>query len=128
MPLFLPHYFLSGFLFLPLSLFIFSFSYLCFFLSILSYLSSLLCFFSSPPPSSVHGYPLLYHLPLWNLPLLSLNRFWLLVGISPELLINLLVVQPLPLSKVCWLHHSPFLNKITFLISYLSPFLFYLNG
>ena len=87
------------------------------------------CFaFFLPPLPTVHGYPLLYYLPLWDLPLLSLNHFWLLVGFFPRLPTNLLVVQPLPLSRVCWLYHSPFLNKITCLVSYLSLFLFNLNG
>ena len=65
---------------------------------------------------------------MWDLPLLSLNHFWLLVGISPGLPTHLLVVQPLPLPRVCWLHHSPFPNKITCLVSYLSSFLFHPNG
>ena len=123
MPLFLPHYFLSGFLFLPLSLFIFSFSSLFFPTS-----PPCSTFFLPPHPPTIHGYPLLYCLPLWNLPLLSLNHFWLLVGISLGLPTKLLVVEPLPLSRVCWLHHSPFLKKITCRVSYLSPFLFNLNG
>ena len=93
----------------------------CFLFSILSYF--LLSFLSS----TVHGYPILYRLSLWDLPILSLNHFQLLVGISPRLPIHLLVVQPLLLPRVCWLHHSLFLNKITCLVSYLSLFLFYLN-
>ena len=97
--------------------------FLC--LSMFSFLSSTFCFLASP--FTVHGYPLLYYLSLWNLPILSLNRFWLLVGISPGLPTNLPVVQSLPLPRVCWLHHSPFPNKITCLVSYLSLFLFHLN-
>ena len=91
--------------------------------SILSFLPLAFFFFFT-----VHGYPLLYYLPLWDLPLLSLNYFWLLVGISPVLPTNLAVVQPLPLPKECWLHHSPFPDKITCLVSYLSLFLFYPYG
>ena len=72
--------------------------------------------------------PLIYRLPLWDLPLLSLNRFWLLIGIPPGLPTNLSAIQPLPLPKVCWLHHSPFPDKITCLVSYLSLFLFYPFG
>ena len=72
----------------------------------------------------VHGYPFLYCLPLWDLPLLSFNCFWLLMGILHGLLISLPAIQPLPLPKVCWLHHSPFSDKITcsFLISFCSCF------
>ena len=98
---------------------------ICLCLSMFSFLSSTFCFLASP--FTIHGYPLLYHLPFWNLPLLSLNHFWLFVGISPGLPTNLPAVQPLPLPRVCWLHHSPFPNKITCLISYLSLFLFHLN-
>ena len=88
--------------------------------SILSFLPLAFFFFFT-----VHGYPLFYYQPLWDLPLLSLNYFWLLVGISPVLPTNLAAVQPLPLPKECWLHHSPFPDKITCLVSYLSLFLFY---
>jgi len=45
----------------------------------------------------VHGYPFLYCLPLRDLPILSLNRFWLLMGILPGLPISL----PLSLPIVC---------------------------
>ena len=93
--------------FLSLSLFTFSFS--------LHVFSSL--FF--PPSFTIHGYPFLYYLPLQNLPLLPLNHFWLLVGIFLRLPINLLVVQPFPLPRVCSLHHSPFPDKINCLTPYL---------
>ena len=93
--------------------------------SILPFLS--LPFFL-PPLFTVHGYLFLYHLPLWDLPLLSLNRFWLLMGISLGLPTILLAVQPLPLPRVCWLHHSPFLDKVSCLVSYLFLFLFYPYG
>ena len=42
----------------------------CFLFSILSYF---LLFF--PPPFTIHGYPILYHLQLWDLPLLSPQPF-----------------------------------------------------
>ena len=72
----------------------------------------------------VHRYLFLYCLPLWDLPLLSFNRFWLLMGILPGLLISLPAIQPLPLLIVCWLHYSSFSDKITclFLISFCSCF------
>ena len=108
-------FFLSFFLIFYLSVFSFP--------SILSFLPLAFFFFFT-----VHGYPFLYYLPLWDLPLLSLNCFWLLVGISPVLPTNLAAVQPLPLPRECWLHHSPFPNKITCLVSYLSLFLFYPYG
>ena len=38
---------------------------------------------------------------------------------------SLPAAQPLSLLRVCWLHHSPFLDKITCLVSYLYLFLFY---
>ena len=41
------------------------------------------CSWLSPPP------PLLYHLSLWDLPFLSLNCFWFLMGIPPSLPISL---------------------------------------
>ena len=85
-------------------------------------------FYFLRPPFTIHGYPFLYHLPLWDLPFLSLNRFWLLMGIPLGLLTSLPVAQLVPLLKVCWLYHSPFLDKITCLISYLSLFLFYSCG
>ena len=72
--------------------------------------------------------PFIYYLSLWDLPLLSLNRFWLLMAIPLGLPTNLPVVQPLPLLGMCWLHHSPFPNKITCLASYPSLFLFYPYG
>ena len=68
--------------------------FLSFLFPLYSFLPLLLAllFFFPPPPPTIHGYPLLYCLPLWNLPLLSLNHFWLLVGISLGLPTNLLVV------------------------------------
>jgi len=53
------------------------------------YLPSVLFFASS---LTVHGYPLIYRLPLCDLPLLSLNHFWLLMGIPPGLPTRLSIV------------------------------------
>ena len=74
-PLFLLLYFLFGFLSLSISTFSFS-------LSVFSSLFFLTSCFLPSPFFSVHGYPFLHRLPSWNLPLLSLNHFWLLMGIS----------------------------------------------
>ena len=54
--------------------------------------------------------------------ILPLNYFWLLIGVLLRLSIGLLAIQPLPLLWIYWLHHSPFLDKIACLISYLSLF------
>jgi len=78
--------------------------------------------------STVHSYLFLYHLLLWDLPFFPLNCFWLLMGVLLGLPTSLPVAQPLPLLKVCWLHHSLFLDKIACLVSYLSPFLLHPSG
>ena len=54
--------------------------------------------------------------------ILPLNYFWLFMGVLLRLSIGLLATQPLPLLWIYWLHHSPFLDKIACLISYLSLF------
>ena len=66
--------------------------------------------FSLMPPT-VHSYHPLYYLPWWDLPLLPLNCFWLLVGVLPRLPTSLPITQPLLLHWMCWLHHSSFPNK-----------------
>ena len=119
-------YFLSYFL-SNLSSFLFFFFFSFFFHVFLCFLLFLFYLLRSSP-FTVYGYPFLYHLPLWDLSLLSLNRFWLLMGIPLRLPTSLPAVQPLPLPKVCWLHHSPFSDKITCLVSYLSLFFFYQYG
>ena len=63
-------------------------------------------------PLTIHSYPFIYHLPCWDFPFLLLYCFWLLIGVLPGLPTSLLATQPLPLLRVCWLHHSPFLDKI----------------
>ena len=113
MPLFLLPYFLSGFLFTQY--FYFSLSLHVLFSLFYLLLSCLPLYYSWLPPI------ILFVIMEFT------NCFWLLVGISPGLPTNLLVVQSLPLPRVCWLHHSPFPNKITCLVSYLSLFLFHLN-
>ena len=99
-------------------------SFFCIFSSLLSYIL-LSCL---PPFLLFMATPFLYHLSLWDLPFLSLKPFLASCGISLRLPAHLLVIQPLPLPRVCWLHHSPFPDKITCLVSYLSLFWFYLNG
>ena len=47
------------------------------------------------------------------------NRFWFIVGIPPGLPTNPLVARPLPLLKVCLLHHSSFQDKTP---CFVSPF------
>ena len=69
MPLFLPFIFFLSLVFLCV-----------FFFSILSFLSTF-----PLVPFTVHTTPFLYHLPLWNLPFLPFNCFWLLMGILPRL-------------------------------------------
>ena len=78
--------------------------------------------------STVHSYLFLYHLLLWDLPFLPLSCFWFLMGVLLGLPTGLPAAQPLPLLKVCWLHHSLFLDKIACLVSYLSPFLLHPSG
>ena len=63
-------------------------------------------------PLTIHSYPFIYHLPCWDFPFLLLYCFWLLIGVLPGLPTSLPATQPLPLLRVCWLHHSPFLDKI----------------
>ena len=67
---------------------------------------------------------LIYRLPLWDLPLLHLNRFWFLTGIPLGLPTNLLAVQPLPLLKVCFFTTLHFQTKllVLFLTSLCSCF------
>ena len=125
MPLFL--LFTFSLIFFLIFLLLFSFFFHFFFHVFLCFLLFLFYLLRSSP-FTVYGYPFLYHLPLWDLPLLSLNRFWLLMGIPLRLPTSLPAVQPLPLPKVCWLHHSPFSDKITCLVSYLSLFFFYQYG
>jgi len=60
------------------------------FLSFLWFFHVFLCllfliFYHFRRPFTVHGYPFLYHLPLWDLPFLSFNRFGLLMSIPPGL-------------------------------------------
>ena len=61
---------------------------LCVFSLLYSFL--LLAFLASP--FTVYDYALLYRLTLWDLPFLSINRFWPLVSISLGLPTHLLVV------------------------------------
>ena len=93
--------------------FLFLYSFFSFFLPLLPFVLPLFI---------VKSYPFLYHLPLWDLLFLPFNYFYLLMGVLPRLSTGLLAAQPLPLLKMCWLHHSPFLDKITCLIFYLSLF------
>ena len=106
-PIFLS--FLSGF-------FVYSFIFYSFF------------FYFLRPSFTVHGYPFLCHLPLWDLPFFVpqpfLAPYWYPFRTTHEPAGCLTV----PLLRVCWLYHSPFSDKITCLISYLSLFLFYLCG
>ena len=91
MPLFLPFIFFLSLVFLCV-----------FFFSILSFLSTF-----PLVPFTVHTTPFLYHLPLWNLPFLPFNCFWLLMGILPRLPTSLLATYPLTLIKVsCATLHS----------------------
>ena len=73
--------------------FLFLYSFSSFFLPLLPSVSFffLFSFFFAPT------YPLLYHLPLWDLPFLPLNYFWLLMGVLPGLPTSLPTTQPLPL-------------------------------
>ena len=87
------------------------FLFLCF-----SFLFFLPHFPSVPPLLFVHSYPFLYLLPWWDLPFLPLNCFWLIIGVLPGLPTGLLASQPLPLLRVCWLHHFLFLDKIDCLV------------
>ena len=106
-------------LFLPLMPLWFLYILFFFLFSFLFYL-----FFFAFPPSSftIHSYHFLYYLPQWDLPFLPLNCFWLLMGVFPRLPTSLSATQPLPLLWMCWLYHSPFLDKIACLVSYLSLF------
>ena len=65
------------------------------FLCVLSFSLFFLFSFSTSPSvlSTVHSYPFLYHLLLWDLPFLPLNCFWLLMGILPRLPTSLLAAQ-----------------------------------
>ena len=104
--------------------------YLSSFLHVLSFSLFFLLFLSTSPSFCFFSfffffaptYPLLYHLPLWDLPFLPLNYFWLLMGVLPRLPTSLPTTQPLSLLWMCWLHHSPFPDKIACLVSYLSLF------
>ena len=125
-------YFLSCF---PSNLSSLSFVFLCVFLCFLFFVFYFLCFsllflfiFYLLFIYYCSWLSLIYRLPLWGLPLLYLNCFLFLMGIPLGLPTNLLAVQPLPLLKVCWLHHFPFPDKITCLVPYLSLFLFYPCG
>ena len=44
------------------------------------------------------------------------------MGIPPRLHTSLSAAQPLSMFRMYWLHHSPFLDKITCLVYYLSLF------
>ena len=98
--------------------FLFLYSFFSFFLPLLPFVLPLFI---------VKSYPFLYHLPLWDLSFFPFNYFYLLMGVLPRLSIGLLAAQPLPLLKMCWLHHSPFLDKIACLIFYLSLFSLHLS-
>ena len=100
-------------LFLPLiSLWFSVCSFFFFVLSPLSFYLSFLSFFPLSSFFTIHKYPFLYYLSWWYLPFLPLNCIWLLMGVLPGLPTSLPATQPLPLLRVCWLHHSPFLDKI----------------
>ena len=107
----------------PLSLSNFSFFFLYFLLSSFLHLA-----FLPPPLFIVHGYPLFVPFVIVGFTPFVPQPFLASCGISLRLPTHLLVIQPLPLPKVCWLHHSPFPDKITCLVSYFSLFWFYLNG
>ena len=105
------------------SFFFFLVCVLSFSLFFLPFLSTSPSFSLFPyPPFIIDSYPFLYHLTLWDLPFLSLNYFWLLIDVLLGLPTSLPAVQPLPLLKMCWLHHSSFLDKIACLVSYISSF------
>ena len=96
-----------------------------FFFSILSFCLFFLFFLSTSPSFSLFLCPpslfpatlfyTIYHCEIYHF--LPLNCFWLLMGVLPRLPIGLPT-----LLEMCWLHHSPFLDKIACLVSYLSPF------
>ena len=92
------------------------------FFSLFSFLFYLFFFYPFHPPFIVHSYCFLYYLPQRNLPFLLLNYFWLLMGVLPRLPTGLSATQSQPLLWMCWLHHSPFPNKISCLVSYFSLF------
>ena len=85
--------------------------FVCFFFFSLSLTSSSFHFLLLLP-LTIYSYPFIYHLPCWDFPFLLLYCFWLLIGVLPGLPTSLPATQPLPLLRVCWLHHSPFLEKI----------------
>ena len=115
---------------------IYSYNFFFFFLCVLSFSLFFLSFLSTSPsfslfpypPFIVDSYPFLYHLTLWDLPFLSFNCFWLLTEVLPRLPTGLSAAQPLPLLKMCWLHHFSFPDKIACLVSYLSLFSLHSSG
>ena len=109
-------YHLYSFGFSMRSLFLFSF------FSFLSFLSFYLSFLSFLLPFTVHRYPFFRLSAMVGFTIFAYQLFWLLMGVLLGLSTNLPATQPLPLLKVCWLHHSPFSDKITCLVSYLSLF------
>ena len=84
--------------------------FFCVFFSFLSFSSLFYLYFFlwwMIPPFTIHNYYLLYCLPWQNLPFLSLNCFWLVVGVFPRLSTSLPTAQPLPLHWIgCIIPHS----------------------
>ena len=100
--------------------FLYVLSFSLFFLFFLSTSPSFSLFFRPPSLFTATPFYTICHCGIYHF--LPLNCFWLLIGVLPRLPISLSAAQPLPLLRMCWLHHSPFLNKIACLVSYLSPF------
>ena len=98
------------------------FFFFSFFFSFLSFLSFYLSFLPFLLPFTVHSYPFFRLSAMVGFTIFAYQLFWLLMGVFLGLSTNLPATQPLPLLKVCWLHHSPFSDKITCLVSYLPPF------
>ena len=127
MPLFLPYPSLPyvfcsslslGFLVLFLLGFFSLFFSLCVFFLHLPLVPLFFFFFLA----TVHGYiyPLYTCLNLWDFSLLSLRLYQPLLvsyGYLSRTTTNLLVARPLPLLRVCLLHHSPFPDKSSYFVS-----------
>ena len=120
-PLFLPFTFsLFGFLSNPsfFSFWFFFFKYSFCFLFFHFYLFS-------PPPYHYSWLPLFIPFSIVGFTLFVPQPLLAPYGYPLALHTSLPAGQPLSLLRVCWLHHSPFLDKITCLVSYLSLFLFF---
>ena len=99
---------------------LFSLCVLSFFLFFLFFLSTSPSFCSSPFHCS--QLPLFIPSTMVEFTIFILQLLLAPYGVLPRLPIGLPAAQRLPLLRMYWLHHSPFLEKIVCLVSYLSPF------